>query len=73
MSVNVTHFSSMPQQQNIIHLAQRVEPDISLLDGWWNNTGIVELDYMTPNELVQAGKTDVLERFLQSILRGDRE
>jgi len=73
MFISTTHTPSTLQPQSILNLAQCVEPDTSLLDGWWNSTGIVELGDMTPNELVQAGKSEVLERFLRSILRGDRE
>jgi hypothetical protein len=69
----VHRHSSTLQHPGIIDLARRVEPDASLLADWWNSTGIAEFGDMTPRELVSAGNSDVLERFLRSILRGDRE
>jgi hypothetical protein len=61
------------QQPSVIDLARCVEPDTSLLTDWWNGTAIAELGNMTPRELVLTGKCGDLERFLRSILGGDRE
>ncbi|MFK2874653.1 hypothetical protein [Dyella lipolytica] len=69
----INRHASTQQNPRIADLARCLEPNMSLLAEWWNNTGIAEFGDMTPQELVSTGKSDVLEWFLRSILRGDRE
>ena len=71
--MTTNYHPSTLQRRCIIDLAQRIESDHERLADWWNSTGITEFEDMTPRELVLAGKMDVLERFLRSILHGDRE
>lgn len=57
----------------LLELAHRVEPDANRVAHWWNGTGIAEFGNQTPDQLVRAGWGDALERFLRSILRGERD
>ncbi|SFW57274.1 hypothetical protein [Luteibacter sp. UNCMF366Tsu5.1] len=65
--------ATLSQYPGVMELAQRIEPDRRRLTHWWSDTPIEELARMTPNELAAAGQSDLLERFLQSILHGERD
>lgn len=57
----------------LLELARGLEPDVNRLAEWWHGTGIAELGGWTPDQLAKRGQGDALERFLRSIICGDRD
>jgi len=56
----------------LFELASRIEPDASLLTGWWREDGIEELGGLTAGELIRLGRCRQLRAFLVGVLRGSR-
>ena len=57
----------------LLELARNLEPDVDRLTDWWHGTGIAEFGGRTPDQLAKGGQGDALERFLRSIICGDRD
>lgn len=57
----------------ILGLASKIEPDPVRLWNWFHHDAIAELDHHTARSLVDAGHGQLLERFLASILAGNRD
>lgn len=56
----------------LVQLAIIVEPDLVNIVEWWTTTPIQELGNRTAEELVEAGRDDLVEGFLLSIIFGER-
>ena len=65
--------ATLSRYPRVMALAQRIEPDTNRLARWWLDTPIEEFARMTPDELASTGRSDLVERFLQSILRSERD
>ena len=56
----------------VLGYAREIEPNISALINWYQRTRIRELDSLTPEQLVLAGRTDEVLLFLRTIIAGMR-
>ena len=56
----------------LMQLAIVIEPDARRLSEWWTQTPINELGSHTADELVAEGLEKLVEKFLLTILFGDR-
>ena len=56
-----------------MRLATMIEPDSHRVFTWWNHDPIIELGSFTADQLIAQGMESLVEKFLLSILFGDRD
>jgi hypothetical protein len=60
-------------RQRLMKLATVIEPDACRVSEWWTQTPIIELGSHTADELVARGMDTLVEKFLLTIIFGDRD
>jgi hypothetical protein len=56
----------------VLWLAHAIEPDVNKLMLWYQHAKLMELDELTPEQLVQSGRSMEVIRFLNAIRTGSR-
>jgi hypothetical protein len=70
---NVITRARRTTKYRLMKLAMVIEPDTRRLSDWWTQVPIIELGSRTADELVVQGLENLVEKFLLTIIFGDRD